>query len=458
MTAPVSAMPSAAARARSRVAAPRRRRGARIEVRSMGSEPRLDSEEERAGRRVLPEVDPACDRLLTVVADLGIVAEVFGDEDQVPARQVEAHRLRPEEGVRRAPREIVGEPELTELEERRVLDERGRDARVAVVHDRLAGRRVVVRAEVVALVQRVRLILLDAALLPIPEHEDPEPEGERELVAERPAEVRVELAHVRDIEAAARVDARLADDLRDRTTRLNEELPEREAEAGVEGTEARERQREHLVVQRGEARLERPTEVLHADRRDRAADLDSLVLELAAVRDDLGEPGRRRRRARQDQIARAAVEVRDLEVGAAAPGRDVGPELRLTRRLGTDRGAAEDRARAARCGDAGPAKPADRRVGEERVLLAEERLVARDAVGGAELDVRPDADEALDRKMVGGRELGVEEELVRVAVGARLLRPEPQLDQQPVAEGDDLLLPVVRRRALVRVVLERLCR
>ena len=149
-----------------------------------------------------------------------------------------------------------------------------------------AGRRAVVGRELVEVVEGERLILLDAALLPIPEHRQPEVVV-REVVRPRPIVVGLELPHVGDVERAVRIDRGLPDELRDGTSRLHEELSERQPEPRRRRREGREGQRNDVVADRRKAGPERPREVPGPwTGTSVPADLDTLVLEHAAIGND----------------------------------------------------------------------------------------------------------------------------------------------------------------------------
>src|SRR6185437_2340836 len=91
---------------------------------------------------------------------------------------------------------------------------------------------------------------------------------------------------------------------------------------------------------------------------------------------------------------------------------------------------------------------------ERRELLAEQWLVAGLAVGDAQLEVGPLAEQV--REAVRARGLREEVELVHVAVGARALGARTDGQQQPIAQTQPLLLPVKTDSALVGLLLERL--
>src|SRR5206468_5986597 len=93
----------------------------------------------------------------------------------------------------------------------------------------LAGGGGLIWRELIAVVERQRLVLRDAALLHIDEHRK-RSEAIREVVAERHLIRGTRVTHVADDEISILVDRCLTDDLIDRSPRLEEELAVGEAE------------------------------------------------------------------------------------------------------------------------------------------------------------------------------------------------------------------------------------
>src|SRR5439155_391039 len=104
-----------------------------LAVRWSWSEPRRDREEEAPRRRIRAEVDVAHDRLLAVVRDLRVIAEVVGKEQQVASGDTDARVARAQPGD--PPRwQVERDARLAQLEECRGLNERtGRTVCIAGV-------------------------------------------------------------------------------------------------------------------------------------------------------------------------------------------------------------------------------------------------------------------------------------------------------------------------------------
>src|SRR6185369_9307626 len=117
-----------------------------------------------------------------------------------------------------------------------------------------------------------------------------------------------------------------------------------------------------------------PLELLVLDRLDLHGELDAAVAQLAAVDELGGEAGRRRHRAREQEVGDGALVRARLDDETAVPGHDVDAALELTLPLGLDVGIAGDAAVV----DARLA--VDRAEGERGELLRVERLVAGLAV------------------------------------------------------------------------------
>ena len=122
--------------------------------------------------RIGTEIHVTGDRLLAVVARLGIVAEVVRMKPEIPAREYRLH-IGGAEVLRELARERVREPNLAKSNEIGGLHEGCGDASIETrVLARLADRRRLIGSEAVAVVQRECLVLGDAALLHVDEHRE----------------------------------------------------------------------------------------------------------------------------------------------------------------------------------------------------------------------------------------------------------------------------------------------
>src|SRR5437879_7945582 len=112
---------------------------------------------------------------------------------------------------------------------------------VAGVKASPSGRRRLVRRQAIAVVQGQRLVLLYAAVLPVPQHRERQ-SLVGHVVHERPPEPRIGLSQIAIVVLArrgARAGQRVRpDDLGDRPSLLNKELTVCLAEAGIRGGEA----------------------------------------------------------------------------------------------------------------------------------------------------------------------------------------------------------------------------
>src|SRR6185437_1182514 len=133
------------------------------------SEPRGDGEHELARRRIRTEVDVARDRLLSVVARLGVVAPVVREDEQVAAGDLDSDVARSEEPLGHVLGQRIADAHFAQLEERGGLHVRRRDAVEAILDARWAGRSTGVGGQLVAVVERERLVLRRTAVLPVPQ-------------------------------------------------------------------------------------------------------------------------------------------------------------------------------------------------------------------------------------------------------------------------------------------------
>ena len=191
--------------------------------------------------------------------------------------------------------------------------------------------------------------------------------------------------------------------------------------------------------------------MLRPERRETGRDLEPLVLDLAGVGEVQGEACRRRRRNRDEQVARLALEQCELHCGAPACQCRVQAGLDLAGALGLDVRVPSD-APADRNRDAG-VSPDHEAALQRRELLAEERLIPCLAVGETQFHLRASAQEF--REPVGARRGGEKVEFFHVTVGAGAFGAHAARHQQPLTYTEPLFVAVQRDGALVRVLLER---
>ena len=123
---------------------------------------------------------------------------------------------------------------------------------------------------------------------------------------------------------------------------------------------------------------------------------DALVAQLPPIEDHLRKAARRSRRPIQEQIRRAPLVPGDLERRASVPRRGVESTLELFHAFRLD---------VRRAGDARDVRPdiaPDDGCRERRELLAEQGLVTRLAVRGAQFEITPRTEKIRESKRSAG--------------------------------------------------------